>query len=94
MVSNTRNGRHRKQHHVGCRRLVPGVDYKDFEPYGAVTPPLSELHSKCKTCFGTTSVIEGPAEEESAVEPMDSSSSSSSAKEPAPKKKKTKRSSD
>ena len=91
VVSVTRNGRHKKLHHVGSCRLVPGVDYKEFEPWGAVMPPLEKLDSKCSRCFGTTSLEEAPANEESAAESMDSSSSSSRASEPALKKRKKKK---
>ena len=31
VVSITRNGRHRKLHHIGDCRLIPGVHYQDFE---------------------------------------------------------------
>lgn len=76
-------------HHVGCGRLVPGMDHRDFVVFGEVMPPLDRLDSKCLRCFGTVA-LEEPADDESAAESLDSSSSSSSAQEPAPKKSKKK----
>ena len=87
VVSITRGGRHRKLHHVGSCRLVPGVDYKEFDVYGNVMPPLHLLNSKCHRCFGTTS-LQPEVEEESAAESLDSSSSSRSGV-PAGKKPRT-----
>ena len=87
VISITRGGRHRKLHHVGSCRLVPGHDYKEFEPWGEVLPPASELNSRCKRCFGTT-VLAPDEEEGSDIESMESSSSSSSGSHPAPKKAK------
>ena len=83
-VSITRNGRHRKLHHVGSCRRVPGVDYKEFDCYGEVLPEAHELDSRCKDCFGTTSVLDPVVAEESEAESLDSSSSATSG-EPGPK---------
>ena len=44
-VSITRIGRHRKLHHVGSCRRVPGVDYKYFDCYGEILPEASELEN-------------------------------------------------
>ena len=89
VVSKTQNGRHRKLHHVGSCFRVPGLHYKEFDVWGDVVPPLSELHSQCANCFGKGGVVrEAPvAEQESEVSSV-SSSSSSSGKEPPGKKAK------
>ena len=86
VVSITRGGRHRKLHHVGSCKQQPGVDYRDFQVYGDVMPPNSELDSLCGRCFGSTAL---PAEDLSEAESCDSSSSSRSGKGPAKKKAKT-----
>ena len=54
-----------------------------FDCYGNVLPEASELDSRCKDCFGTTSLLD-PVAEESEAESMDSSASSTSG-EPGPK---------
>jgi hypothetical protein len=81
VVSITRGGRHRKLHHVGSCKQLPGVDYREFQVYGAVMPPNSELDSLCGRCFGTTAL---PQEPDSEAESFDSSASSA---DEAPKKK-------
>jgi hypothetical protein len=84
VISKTRGGRHRKLHHVGSCKRVPGVDFRDYEVFGDTMPANSLLDSLCKWCFGTTEL---PAEEESEAESFDSSSSSRSGKRPAAAKK-------
>ena len=77
VISVTRGGRHRKLHHVGSCRFIPGVDYKEFEIYGALMPPMSQLDSCCMWCFGRGAGVDGmPLEEWSGNESLDSSSSS------------------
>jgi hypothetical protein len=88
VVSKTRGGRHRKLHHVGSCRLVPGVDYKEYDTYGALMPDASELDSKCSWCFGAGSLLKRAEKEESAEESQDSSSSTSSGKLPEKKRRK------
>ena len=68
------------------RKPLPGVDYKEFQVYGDIMPPNSELDSLCGRCFGSTAL---PAEDLSEAESCDSSSSSRSGKGPAKKKAKT-----
>ena len=86
VISVTRGGRHRKLHHVGSCRFVPGVDYKEFEVYGDVMPSKAEVDSRCMWCFGRGLVFEtAPVGEESRAESLDSSSSSAVEK-PADKK--------
>ena len=82
VVSVTRGGRHRKLHHIGSCKQVPGVDYKTFEVFGDVMPGNHQLDSLCGRCFGTTSL---PDEIEDA-ESFDSSSEAEAA--PAAKKAK------
>ena len=82
VVSITRNGHHRKLHHVGSCRMVPGVDYKEFDVYGAVLPPLDKLNSKCKWCFGKEAEL---SPQESAEESFESSASSTEGQEPPAK---------
>ena len=86
VVSITWGGRHKKLHHYGACRLIPGIDYKEFRVRGDLMPPRNEVDSRCKRCFGLLASI-APAEEESAAESVDSSSSSTSGK-PAPKRAK------
>ena len=77
VISVTRGGRHRKLHHVGSCRFVPGVDYKDFEVYGDVLLSKAEVDSRCKWCFSRGVALDpAPVEEESGGESLDSSSSS------------------
>ena len=86
VISVTRGGRHRKLHHVGSCRCVPGVDHNEFEVYGDVMPSNAEVDSRCTWCFGRGLVCEtAPVEEESGAESLDSSSSSTVEK-PAAKK--------
>ena len=86
VVSVTRGGRHRKLHHVGSRRFVPGVDYQDIEICGDVMPSKSEVDSRCSWCFGCGLALEPALEEEgSEAESLDSSSSST-VERPAPKR--------
>ena len=80
VVSITRGGRHRKPHHVGSRKRLPDIDYKDYEVFGDVMPEFSLLDSLCAQCFGTTAL---PAEAESDVESFDSSGSSEAGAGPA-----------
>ena len=87
VISVTRGGRHRKLHHVGSCRFVPGVDYRQYEIYGDVMPGMSEMDSRCSWCFGRGPGIEPALDEEgSGAESLDSSSSST-AEKPARKKK-------
>ena len=86
VISVTRGGRHRKLHHVGSCRFVPGVDYRQYEVYGDVLPDRSEMDSRCSWCFGRgPGSDQVPEEEGSGAESLDSSSSSTEGK-PAPKK--------
>ena len=80
MVFVTRGGRHRKLHHIGSCKQVPGVDYKTYKVFGDVMPGNHQLDSLCGRCFGTTSL---PDEIEDA-ESFDSSSEAEAA--PAAKK--------
>ena len=86
VVSVTRGGRHRKLHHVGSCRFVPGVDYKDFEIYGDVMPSKSEVDSRCSWCFGRVLSLEPALEEEGSEAEFLDSSSSSTVELPAPKR--------
>ena len=86
VISVTRGGRHRKLHHVGSCRFVPGVDYRQYEVYGDVMPGMSEMDSRCSWCFGRGPGIDPVLDEEgSGAESLDSSSSST-AEKPARKK--------
>ena len=80
VISITRGGKHRKLHHVGSCHRVPGVDYRTFEVWGGVLPPVGVLNSRCGVCFGTTALE--PAEDVSDSE-SHTSSSETSGTEPA-----------
>ena len=75
VISITRGGRHRKLHHVGSCRLIPGLDYKFFEVWRAELPHVSQLNSRCGKCFGTSALA--PVEEVSGGESLTSSSETS-----------------
>ena len=81
VVSITRNGRHRKLHHIGDCRLIPGVHYRDFEVWGARLPGESEVHSRCGWCFPAVAE-EAPGGELGSDGGSDSSSSSSAGEGP------------
>ena len=83
VISITRGGRHRKLHNVGSCRLIPGLDYKEYEVWGARLPPSSELNSRCGNCFGSSALA--PVEEASDVASV-TSSSETSGEEPAEEK--------
>ena len=67
MISVTRGGKNRKLHHVGSCHRIPGLDYKTFEVWGAVLPPMAVLHSRCNNCFGTAALepVEAVSDDES-----------------------------
>ena len=83
VISVTRGDKHRKLHHVGSCRLIPGLDYKKFEVWGAELPPSSELNSRCMNCFGSSALV--PVEEVSDDASV-TSSSETSGEEPAVEK--------
>ena len=60
--------------------MVPGVDYKEYEEWGELLPPESEINAVCRRCFPTGHAeAKAKAEEgEQSEEDSDSSSSSSS----------------
>ena len=76
VVSITRNGRHRKLHHIGDCRLTPGVHYRDFEVWGAKLPGERDVDSRCGWCFPAVAE-EAPGGELGSDGGSDSSSSSS-----------------
>ena len=81
VVSKTRGGRHRKLHHYGSCRLIPGVDYRDYDVWGDIMPPRREIDSKCIRCFGKQANVVS-VQVESGEESLDSSSSSTDGKTP------------
>ena len=83
-MSITQNGHHRKLHHVGSCKLVPGVDYMEYEEYGDEIPDPKEVDSRCKWCFKAEATKQVQVLEDSDFD--DSESSSSSSGEGAPKR--------
>ena len=77
VVSITRNGRHRKLHHIGDCRLIPGVHYRDFEVWGGKLPGEREIDSRCGWCFPASDAKGAPGDEPESDGGSDSSSSSS-----------------
>ena len=81
----------RRLHFVGSCGKVPGEHYRNFETWGSVMPPESELDCVCSICFRGGLVR--PQEVADTVEDMESSSSSdsssSSSSEPSGKKRKS-----
>ena len=51
VISITRHGKHRKLHHVGDSRLIPGLGCKDFVVLGNRLPDSTEVNSVCARCF-------------------------------------------
>ena len=77
VVSITRNGRHRKLHHIGDCRYVPGIHYHEFEIWGSKLPTEREIHSRCGWCFPSEKPGARVEEEPGSDRESDSSSSSS-----------------
>ena len=77
VVSITRNGHHRKLHHIGDCRYVPGIHYREFEVWGSKLPTEREIHSRCGWCFPSEKSGACVEEELGSDRESDSSSSSS-----------------
>ena len=91
VVSVTRGGKHRKLHHIGDCRLVPGIHYKDFEVWGNVLPGGGDIDSRCGWCFPASSgSAQTAAEPESDRESVSSSSSSVGSAASSPQAKRAK----
>ena len=77
VVSKAKRGRFRRLHHVESCRLVPGVHYKDFDIWGEILPPESEIDAVCGICLksGVSRAVDAAVPVEEA---LDSDSSSSS----------------
>ena len=75
VVSITQNGRHRKLHHVGSCKLVPGVDCLQYVEYGDETPKAKDVDSRCKWCFKAEATTQAQVLEDSDFDDTESSSS-------------------